>query len=194
MVWPMPTTTVGLSSFKVIPMPTSPPPVSSTQAPSMTTTVAPAWTSIETNPALYNMALTTTFTQPPQCSGEVITQMAWRGSRLWENAINPLATSTVTTCYPSQFYSSVMGTVNSIALPAFEKLVCPPQLERRDVQRHLRHMLSQWIRHRGSVLCRHAREAILWCSVYVAFGTQPAVRYYFLRHSFVLGCRSYPSS
>ena len=75
--------------------------------------------------------------------------MDWWGTNLWENAINPVATSTITTCYPSQLYSSVMvgpldppshpscslqasadakdeqGAINSVALPAFNPLVCP---------------------------------------------------------------------
>ncbi|KAF3003245.1 hypothetical protein E8E14_000478 [Neopestalotiopsis sp. 37M] len=82
------------------------------------------WISIETDVAKYSMALTTTYTQSPQCTGS-ITQMAYHGTNLWENAINPVPTSTITTCYPSQFYSSVMAELNSISLPAFSTLVCP---------------------------------------------------------------------
>ncbi|KAK6223390.1 hypothetical protein LQW54_000508 [Pestalotiopsis sp. IQ-011] len=82
------------------------------------------WTSVETDVAKYNMALTTTYTQSPQCTGS-ITQMAYHGTNLWENAINPVPTSTITTCYPSQFYSSVIAELNSVTLPAFSTLVCP---------------------------------------------------------------------
>jgi len=89
------------------------------------TPVPSPWTSLQTDPELYNMALTTTYTQPPQCTDEAITQMAWHGPNLWENAIHPVAESVITTCYPSQFYSSVMGAINSVALPAFSALVCP---------------------------------------------------------------------
>ena len=83
------------------------------------------WTSVQTNAALYNMALTTTFTQSPQCTAGAITEMAAWGPYLWDNSVNPLPTSTVTTCYPPQFYSSVIGTLNNVNLPAFSALVCP---------------------------------------------------------------------
>ncbi|KAK6076377.1 hypothetical protein SCUP515_05540 [Seiridium cupressi] len=43
---------------------------------STTTPQGIPWASIETDPALYNMAVTTTFTQPPECTGEHVTQMA----------------------------------------------------------------------------------------------------------------------
>ncbi|KAI1295255.1 hypothetical protein F5Y03DRAFT_410472 [Xylaria venustula] len=100
-------------------------PPTTTSSLATTTNIGTPWTSVETNSAKYNMALTTTFTQSPQCTGALITQMAWRGTNLWDNAINPVPTSTITTCYPSQFYSSVIGELNSVALPAFSHLVCP---------------------------------------------------------------------
>lgn len=83
------------------------------------------WTSIETDAAKYNMALTTVYTQSPQCTSQAITQMSYGGPYLWENSIQPVETSTITTCFPSQFYSSVMGMFSSVALPPFSALVCP---------------------------------------------------------------------
>ncbi|KAK6214042.1 hypothetical protein LQW54_004817 [Pestalotiopsis sp. IQ-011] len=91
---------------------------------SLTTTAAP-WTSIETDPAEYDMAVTTAFTQASECTGNHVTQMEYHGTNLWVNAINPVPTSTITNCYPSQFYSSVMGEINSVSLPAFSTLACP---------------------------------------------------------------------
>lgn len=88
-----------------------------------------AWTSIETDAAKYNMALTTVYTQSPQCTSNAITQMSYGGPYLWENSIQPVQTSTITTCFPSQFYSSVMGMFSSVALPAFSALVCPYEWE-----------------------------------------------------------------
>ncbi|KAE9377717.1 hypothetical protein N431DRAFT_554065 [Stipitochalara longipes BDJ] len=61
----------------------------------------------------------------PQCTAGAITQMDYVGPYLWDNSVNPLPTSTVTTCYPPQFYSSVIGMLNNVNLPAFSALVCP---------------------------------------------------------------------
>jgi hypothetical protein len=88
-----------------------------------------AWTSVETNPAMYNMALTTTYTQSPQCTSKAITEMAYGGPYLWENSMHPAPTLTITTCYPSQFYSSVMADFSTVPLPAFSALVCPYKWE-----------------------------------------------------------------
>lgn len=85
---------------------------------SLTITAAP-WTSIETDPAKYDMAITTAFTQASECTGNHVTQMEYHGTNLWVNAINPVPTSTITNCYPSQFYSSVMVRPDS-RLPKFD--------------------------------------------------------------------------
>jgi hypothetical protein len=92
-------------------------------APSVTppTTPAVAWTSVQTDPKAYDMALTTTFTPPPECTGS-LTQI---GTNYWQNAILPAPHATLTSCYPSQFYSSVVGAANSVSLPPFSALVCP---------------------------------------------------------------------
>ncbi|KUJ15982.1 uncharacterized protein LY89DRAFT_750091 [Mollisia scopiformis] len=100
-------------------------PISSESSTTPTTTASWTWTSVQTNPALYNMALTTTYTQSPQCTTGAITEMAAWGPYLWDNSVNPLPTSTMTTCYPPQFYSSVIGILNNVTLPAFSALVCP---------------------------------------------------------------------
>ena len=124
----LPTETVKSSAIVSISKTTSPFVPSSSSTGTISAILPPfqsPWISLQTNPELYNLALTTTYTQSPQCTGEAITQMAWHGPNLWENAIHPVAASVITTCYPSQFYSSVMGAINSVALPAFSALVCP---------------------------------------------------------------------
>ena len=73
----------------------------------------------------YNLALTTTFTPPPACTTAAFTEMGLSGTDLWQNAINPVPSSTVTSCYPSQFYSSALATASGISLPPFSAIVCP---------------------------------------------------------------------
>ncbi|OBT60866.1 hypothetical protein VE03_09694 [Pseudogymnoascus sp. 23342-1-I1] len=74
----------------------------------------------------YNMALTTTFTPPAKCTQETLTQMAYSSNGIWDNAIIPVPTSTVTSCYPTQFADSVIASaVYSTILPPFAELVCP---------------------------------------------------------------------
>jgi hypothetical protein len=77
--------------------------------------------SVQTDPMSYDMALTTVFTPPPECSGS-FTQV---GSNYWQNVIVPAPHTTLTSCYPSQFYSSAIGAANSVSLPPFNPLVCP---------------------------------------------------------------------
>ncbi|KAI9645913.1 hypothetical protein NHQ30_005350 [Ciborinia camelliae] len=81
----------------------------------------------------YNMAITTIFTQPPNCATGGITEMALTASELWENAINPVPNSTLTSCFPSQFFSSVLATESGIPLPPFSQLICPLNWETYDV-------------------------------------------------------------
>jgi hypothetical protein len=100
---------------------------------SITTTTTPAssispsnvpvttWTSVQTNPGSYDMAMTTVFTPAPECTGS-FTQI---GTNYWQNAIIPAPHITLPSCYPSQFYSSVVGAANSVSLPPFSPLVCP---------------------------------------------------------------------
>jgi len=85
------------------------------------TTPAVIWTSVQTNPESYNMALTTVFTPPPECTGS-FTQI---GTQYWQDAILPAPHTTVTSCYPSQLFSSAVGAANSVSLPPFNPLVCP---------------------------------------------------------------------
>jgi hypothetical protein len=92
-------------------------------APSVTPSTSPAaaWTSVQTDPKSYIMALTTVFTPPPECTGS-FTQI---GTNYWQNAIIPAPQTTLTSCYPSEFFSSVVGAANSVSLPPFNPLVCP---------------------------------------------------------------------
>jgi hypothetical protein len=116
-----PTGTKASSSATAKPT-TSPPKTSTTAAKtSISALTSSAWTSVQTNPKSYNMALTTVFTPPPECT-ESFTQVA---SNYWENVIVPAPQKTLTSCYPSQFYSSAVGAAHSVALPPFNPLVCP---------------------------------------------------------------------
>jgi hypothetical protein len=96
---------------------------SETTSPSVTpsTTLAVAWTSVQTDLKLYDTALTTVFTPPPECTGS-LTQI---GTNYWQNAILPAPYTTLTSCYPSQFYSSIVGAANGVSLPPLNPLVCP---------------------------------------------------------------------
>ncbi|OBT68749.1 hypothetical protein VE03_02226 [Pseudogymnoascus sp. 23342-1-I1] len=86
--------------------------------------------SCSTSTTAYNTELTTTFTQPAQCSRGVVTQMAYSGNGIWKNAIIPVPTSTITSCFPTQFADSVIArAVSSTILPPFAKLVCPKDWE-----------------------------------------------------------------
>ncbi|RDW56892.1 CFEM protein [Coleophoma crateriformis] len=69
----------------------------------------------------YDMVITTIFTQPTDCVGG-LTEVALATDQVWLNIINPVPTETLTSCYPSQFYSSAIATAS---LPAFSQLVCP---------------------------------------------------------------------
>ena len=103
----------------------SPATTTKSTTPSITPSTNPAaawpWTSIQTDPKSYTMALTTTFTPPPECTGS-FTQI---GTEYWQNAILPAPHTTLTSCYPSEFFSSVVGAANSVSLPPFDPLVCP---------------------------------------------------------------------
>lgn len=100
---------------------TTPAPGSPTSISASAISSAFTWTSVQTNPKSYNMALTTVFTPPPECTGS-FTQV---GNNYWQDVINPAPQKTLTSCYPSQFYSSVVAVANNVALPAFNPLVCP---------------------------------------------------------------------
>jgi hypothetical protein len=106
---------------------TTKPPTTTTKptTPSITPPTNPAaawtWTFVQTDPKSYTMALTTTFTPPPECTGS-FTQI---GTEYWQNAILPAPHTTLTSCYPSEFFSSVVGAANSVSLPPFDPLVCP---------------------------------------------------------------------
>jgi hypothetical protein len=101
--------------------------VSSTTTTTPASSISPSnvpvttWTSVQTNPESYEMAMTTFFTPAPECTGS-FTQI---GTNYWQNAIVPAPHITLPSCYPSQFYSSVVGAANSVSLPPFSPLVCP---------------------------------------------------------------------
>ena len=70
----------------------------------------------------YNLALTTTFTPPPAAA---FTEIVLSSTDLWQNTINLVLSSTITSYYLSQFYSSALATASSISLPPFCAIVCP---------------------------------------------------------------------
>lgn len=70
-------------------------------------------------------AVTTTHSAPTQCAASRLTMMIYSQYEIWNNAIIPVPTSTVASCFPSQFASSVIARASGTVLPAFSKLVCP---------------------------------------------------------------------
>jgi hypothetical protein len=101
--------------------------VSSTTTTTPASSISPSnvpvttWTPVQTDPESYDMALTTVFTPAPECVGS-FTQI---GTLYWQNAIVPAPHITLPSCYPSQYYSSVVGAANSVSLPPLSPLVCP---------------------------------------------------------------------
>ncbi|RDW56741.1 CFEM protein [Coleophoma cylindrospora] len=93
---------------------------SSSSSSQITPTSNPTLTSTPTLTG-YDMVITTIFTQSTQCSYG-LTEGPLATDQVWQNLINPVPTETLTSCYPSQFYSSALATVS---LPAFSQLVCP---------------------------------------------------------------------
>ncbi|KAH8653580.1 hypothetical protein BX600DRAFT_82725 [Xylariales sp. PMI_506] len=76
----------------------------------------------------YELALTTTFTPPAQCTKDSFSQLPDNSNVIW-NAIKSGVDGSWSTCLPSQFYSSVLATESSVSLPAFTDLVCPSTWE-----------------------------------------------------------------
>ncbi|OJK04266.1 hypothetical protein ASPACDRAFT_50145 [Aspergillus aculeatus ATCC 16872] len=96
---------------------------SSSSTSSSTTTSARLPTSLpSTATTLSNpLDLTTIFTQPSDCAGGITEIAAW-STELWQNIVNPIPTLSLSSCYPSQFYSSAIATT---ILPPYTQLVCP---------------------------------------------------------------------
>ncbi|UKZ56763.1 hypothetical protein TrVGV298_010604 [Trichoderma virens] len=69
----------------------------------------------------YDLAVTTIFTPPPECSSG-LTEIEAATGIIWRNVINPVPSLTLTSCFPSQFYASALATTS---LPQFNQLVCP---------------------------------------------------------------------
>ena len=97
---------------------------STTSKKSTSSSTLTSTSSTKTGPVAYNMVITTTFTQPPECTADSMSQMVW-DSQLWKNFIDPVPATTYTSCFPSQFYSSVIASAASTSLPAFSALICP---------------------------------------------------------------------
>lgn len=137
---PCPTTTTLSTYTTISPGQTSQtymilPPSSTSLMATSTSATSTSATSISATPTdtsvgPLNFAITTTFTQPPECTGG-ITQRGFPESLLWENAINPAPHVTLTSCFPSQFYLSIMATASS--LPPFNPLICPDKWENYNI-------------------------------------------------------------
>jgi hypothetical protein len=119
----LPTSSSGTKASTPTPARTSTTTSTKATAPSVTPSIKPAmtWTSVQTDPKSYDMAVTTVFTPPPECTGS-LTQI---GTNYWQDPVLPAPHTTLTSCYPSQFYSSIVGAANGVSLPPFNPLVCP---------------------------------------------------------------------
>jgi hypothetical protein len=76
------------------------------------------------------LALTTTFTPPPQCtqSGHA-TILNVRQSQVWLNEPFPDPQATITSCYPPEVGISLLAAASGVSLAAFQTLVCPAAWE-----------------------------------------------------------------
>jgi hypothetical protein len=114
-----------LSSTKLsssTPRTSSTPRASSSTPTSLAITSAPISTSpSESEQTGYVLALTTVFTQPAACTAGFTEIASWE-SEIWENAIATEVDPMYKSCFPSQFYSSILATTS---LSYFSALVCP---------------------------------------------------------------------
>lgn len=101
---------------------------------SLTTSVShsvPSTSATHIGPITYDLEITSTFTAPPECTEKSFTQTI-EYQDIWQNMINPVPSSTYMSCYPSQFYSSVLAVASGIPLPPFSALICPESWETYD--------------------------------------------------------------
>ncbi|CZR70095.1 uncharacterized protein PAC_19996 [Phialocephala subalpina] len=83
----------------------------------------------------YNLyALTTTFTQLPACTSGYTAIEDW-GTDIYDNLIFSSVgyNLTYTSCFPPQFYNSVLASIASTTLPAFTALICPATWENYEI-------------------------------------------------------------
>ncbi|KAK8070233.1 CFEM domain protein [Apiospora phragmitis] len=85
-------------------------------------------------PTGHNLAMTTTFTAPPQCTPARYTSLAATPGVLFNNAVIE-ADADYRTCLSSQFYTSVVAQ-RSLSLQPFSPLICPYGWESWDYQDH----------------------------------------------------------
>ncbi|RDW62006.1 hypothetical protein BP6252_11439 [Coleophoma cylindrospora] len=118
------------TSSSVALIPTSKSHLTSTSSPvPPITSSSTSTSSINSMPGSDSLVITTVFTQPSDCTAsDLITQIA-PDSELWQNIIQPVPTATFTSCYPSQFYSSLIASASGTLLPPFRALVCPNDWE-----------------------------------------------------------------
>lgn len=109
---------------------TSYPPITSTSALLTPTKTSSSKTHATTGPPPatydykgYNLDLQTIFTQPADCTTGGLTRVPGLEENVFlYNVINVVPETTMTRCFPSQFWSSAQAT---ISLPPFEQLICP---------------------------------------------------------------------
>jgi len=76
--------------------------------------------------ALITPLLTTTFIPAATtCTENRLTMLANRAFEIWMNEPLPVAGSTFTDCYPSQFATSYLLQAGGATQPAFNPLICP---------------------------------------------------------------------
>lgn len=69
--------------------------------------------------------VTTVFTAPPRCTEHAFTEVPADPGKIWYNVIDPGADDSYTSCYPEQFYRSVLDGDKGTLWSAFKQLVCP---------------------------------------------------------------------
>lgn len=105
--------------------------VAQTTSSSTTTSNVPSTMSTQTGPEPtgMDMTLTTVFTQPPSCTDHALSQVPSDPGVIWYNVIDSHVSKAYTSCYPRQFYNSVVAGNNGQEWPAFNKIVCPATWE-----------------------------------------------------------------
>ncbi|USW51757.1 hypothetical protein Slin15195_G050760 [Septoria linicola] len=93
----------------------------------MTSTIAPSTTGTASQSEDLT-ALTTTFTPPARCTevASMFTMLSSPGYEIWANEPMPVSSSTVSSCYPSQWIAAYdTAKSGSSSVPAMSPLVCP---------------------------------------------------------------------
>ncbi|KAH8596970.1 hypothetical protein B0O99DRAFT_671057 [Bisporella sp. PMI_857] len=72
------------------------------------------------------LAITTTFTPPPQCTEHRLTMLENQKFELWLNSPVPVENITMTACYPKELLDNILlDDQGSVLFPAFAPFICP---------------------------------------------------------------------